>query len=137
MNYYLSDIRTLLINQGYTNVYIDRLIEQSQNTSLNEAIILMSEGGTTRTNVPDSSFDFAVYVRRQTAQSAGEDCRAIWKYLQGFQGGITVGANSVHFRRLTTRQAPMPFISNSTDSVYEFMFTMTAQVNNSDFLTIK
>lgn len=137
MNYYLSDIRTLLINQGYSNIYIDRLIEQSQNTSLNEAIILMSEGGTTRTNMPDSSFDFAVYVRRQTAQSAGEDCRAIWNYLQGLQGGLHVNSNSVHIRRITTRQAPRPFISNSTDSIFEFMFTATAQVNNSDFLTIK
>ena len=145
MNYYLDDLRTLLATDdtdcGYTGydintIYVDKLIEPSNLTSINEFILLQAQGGTATPTVYDNR-DFAVWVYRRQPSDAQDVSNNIWRYLNGWSGSLGVDNNSVNFRRVLTRQTPMPFHSSQIRGINSYMFTMTAQINSSDLLFLK
>jgi hypothetical protein len=147
VNYYLDEIANILsqsnANLDYTgldinSIKIDLLIESSDLTSQEEFILLYSEGGTTEPTITVDG-DFAVYVYRTDPTRAGDDARIIHRYLTQYTGSLAVDSNSVGFKRIVTRQNPRRWAtSNLTSQVplHVFMFTMTAQYNDSDLLKI-
>jgi hypothetical protein len=135
MVYYLDDIKSLLVSQGYDNIYIDYLIEKpAENTALGESILLYAQGGVSNTNTPLESRDFAIYVRRKKSLVAQTIAEAVYQYLDSYQGGITGGTHS-KIRRIITRQSPMPFPTSS--KLREYVMTFTAEISNKDRVNIK
>lgn len=143
MNYYLDDIRTILSKSnselGYTgldinSIKVDLLIESSDITSQEDFILLFSEGGSTEPTITVDG-DFAVYVYRTDPATAGDDARIIHRYLTQYVGTLGL-TDSVHFKRIVTRQNPRPWNTSSNMPLYVFMFTMTAQYNDTDLLKI-
>jgi hypothetical protein len=137
-NYYLDDLRTILSQNnahlGYTgldinSIKVDTLIEPETISSQNNFVLLTSQGGEDEI-IFTGEGDFAVYVYNSSPTTANDQARALYKYLIKYTGTLGT-ANSIHFRRITARQKPMRW--NSTNSpVHVFMFTMTAQINDSD-----
>lgn len=133
MNYYLDDIRQILTNQGFNNIYIDRVIEPSTLQEENEIINIISTGGDADPTITGTE-DFEVYVYRRKNADAQLIARQLWNYLNGYSGGLSV-STSVDFRIITTTNKPQPLIVNNKN-VKIYFFSMQAQINDSDQLDI-
>ena len=133
MNYFLDDLKVILENQGFDNIKIDMQITSDNQTALGESILLFSEGGSKKPNLPLEEFDFAIYVRRGDPQQARIVSYQIFNYLEGIQTGLTA-SGSVSIIRILVRQKPMLF---PTSGITEWLTTYTAILHNTDNLTLK
>jgi hypothetical protein len=122
MNYPLDAIDTILTAQGYTDIYIDQVFsDSSQNTSIIEAIFLVSEPTAGRDNFAQF-FDFAIYVRRNDPEQARIVATNIYKYLNTFRGkDEPISSGGIKINYIETLTKPSFFGTNTQGGQTEFI----------------
>lgn len=123
MSYYLSDVKTILSNAGYTNIYIDNYFEPDSNDPLVESIFLLPEGGQDTFASPKAQPEFAVYVLRNTAENARNVSLAIEKILRDYRG-VVVNNSDISLKSIQVTNTTRPF--RDTPLFFEYIATYQA-----------
>jgi len=137
LNYILKDIKTMLVNQGFTadDIVISTVIEQpTDDTSLQNAIFLIPES--TQANVSNyQTFDFALYLRRADVETANTDSRTIFEYLNGKRGNIgLVSAGYAKILWIEVKAQPYTYSVRTTGgNLTEIAMKFTINYINTDF----
>lgn len=95
MNYILTDLRAILLAEGYTNIFINHLPENAQR------IVIMDNGGATvDSNQPIVNKDVTIYVRDTKPSTARLTAENLFKFLQNFVGKHAATDDNVYFNKI-------------------------------------
>jgi hypothetical protein len=129
MNYPLNDLRTLLISEGYENIFVNHLPELSQR------IVLMEEpSGRIETTQTVRRTDVAIYVRETSPSQARATSQSLYKFLCSYQGK-SAGVNATEFLRISITNAPFYWGYNTNTKATEFMFNISILHIDNDLTT--
>lgn len=130
MSYYLEDIKTILENEGYSNVFIDNYFEPNPEDLTVESIFLMPEGGQDTYASTKGQPEFAVYVLRNTAENARAESLAIEKILREYRGAVT--GSDISFKSITVTNTSRAF--RNPNLFFEYLATYQANTTDSNKL---
>lgn len=132
MTYILEAIRTYLLAQGYTNIFIDYAGQDTTESQLTSRIVLMSGSGSVQNiKVPTQLFRFTVYVRDNNRKTASDRARAIYNLLQNYSFQ-SAGDNPVTVHQIQGNPPYFWGIFPKSLNASEFAIDMSALISNDD-----
>lgn len=141
MNYILADIRTYLLSQNYTDIYIDYVTDNPEtNSSIQEGIFLISEPSPTLTSqggLINRTSIFSLYVRRgdpEQARVVSEEILHKLATIRGTVGTLASGNRKINY--IETLTPPYLYGINANNGLTEFISRYSVQYVDSDFTAL-
>lgn len=137
LNFILKDIKSILVNAGYSGGEIilqTANYQTSQNTSLQNAIFLISESSPVSMDSYIST-DFALYVRRPDPEQANTVSQDIYHTLHQKRGNVgLVSANYAKLDLIMALTQPYPYsVITTGGNVTEFVTKYRVNYIDTDF----
>lgn len=135
MNYYLSDIRQILINNQIKNIFLEGFTVSNDVKINRNQVTIISEPTNTANQVYQRKAIFAIYVKNSDKETVISTAKKIRNTLLNYTGKVANNDTNVFFHRISILTEPYLYSTTESKDVI-FLIRFEALLNDTETNTI-